>query len=156
MTSVRRFKEKDAPQIASLFKRSVLELGPRFYSQEQVEAWAARGPSTASVLSRNNDGRITFVSVDKADQVIAYAELEPDGHIDQVYALPHAAGTGVVYALYDEMEKHAVKLGMTILHTEASEGAWRFFLKKDFIERGKRVFEIEGVEIHNYAMDKAL
>lgn len=141
---VRRFRDDDACQIVKLFRRSVLELGSRFYSQEQVQAWAARGPIVQSVLSRNRDGRMTFVSVDETDMIVAYAELELDGHIDQVYALPEVAGTGVVSALYDEVEQQASQIGIKKLYTEASESARRFFLKKNFIQRDKRIFEIEG------------
>lgn len=153
---IRYYTASDAEQIASVFKRSVSELGLRFYSQKQIDAWVARAPSAADVQLRNKDGRITFVSVNEANEIVAYAELEQDGHIDHVYALPDIAGTGVVSKLYNDLEKHAISLGLKKLYTEASEGARRFFLKKNFIEHNKRIFKIEGVTIHNYAMDKTL
>jgi len=59
--TIRRYIADDAPQIARLFQRSVLEL---------------------------------------------------NGHIDHVYALPEAAGTGVVSLLYDDVEKQARHLGI--------------------------------------------
>ncbi len=153
---VRRFKPEDAHHISSLFKRSVLELGRRFYSQKQVMSWAVRGPAVKDILARNEDGRLTFVSVNNSDHVMAYAELEADGHIDHVYALPEVAGTGVVSLLYDELERQARLLGIQLLYTVASEGARRFFLKKGFTDHGRRDFDIEGVSIHNYHMDKTL
>jgi putative acetyltransferase len=39
---------------------------------------------------------------------------------------------------------------------EASEPARRFFLKHGFSELHRRNFEIGGVPIHNYAMEKRL
>ncbi|MEP1230974.1 MAG: GNAT family N-acetyltransferase [Litorimonas sp.] len=128
--TIREFIADDAPQIVSLFKRSVLELGSVFYSKTQVEAWAARGPTVESVVARNADGLVTLVSLNQTDEVVAYAELELNGHIDQVYALPDVAGTGVVSLLYDDIEKQAHRLGIEKLFTEASEGARRFFVKK--------------------------
>ena len=154
--SIRAFQPSDAQQIADLFQRSVIELGRKFYTQEQVEAWAARGPTAQSVISRNAAHRLTFVYTISSGDVAAYAELEPDGHIDQVYALPEIAGTGTVSALYDHVENKAEKLGIKKLYTEASESARRFFLKKNFVEYGRRDFEIEGVSIHNYSMEKIL
>jgi len=154
--SIRPFQPSDAQYIADLFQRSVLELGRKFYSQDQVEAWAARGPTAQSVISRNAAHRLTFVYTNPSGDVVAYAELEPDGHIDQVYALPEIAGTGAVSALYDHVEKRAQKLGIEKLYTEASESARRFFLKKNFVECGRRDFELEGVAIHNFAMEKML
>lgn len=152
----RKYKPSDAAQIAELFQRSVLELGPRFYSDAQVAAWAARGPSPDRVRARNADGLITFVKVDDNDRVMAYAELETDGHIDQVYAHPDVAGQGFVSALMEELEIHARAMGLRTLYSEASEGARPLFLKKGFVDQGRRDFEIGSVSIHNYAMRKAL
>ena len=106
--------------------------------------------------ARNADGLITFVKVDDDDRVMAYAELETDGHIDQVYAHPDVAGRGFVSALMDDLEAHARDMGLRALYTEASEGARPLFLKKEFVDQGRRDFEIAGVSIHNYAMKKAL
>lgn len=150
----RRYKPSDAVQISALFKRSVLELGPKFYTDEQVKAWAARGPSPERVKERNENGLTTWVKVDGDDRLMAYAELEADGHIDQVYALPDIAGQGVVSALMDDLEIYARALGLTALYTEASEGARPLFLKKGFTEEARRDFLIGGVSIHNYAMKK--
>lgn len=153
---IRYFQKDDAVQIANVFKRSVLELGPFFYSNEQVVAWAARGPTKDSILTRNAGGLTTVVSVNEAGDIEAYGELEQDGHIDQLYAVPEARGTNVIPHIYDRIELLARERNHDRLYTEASEGARRFFLKKGFIDRGRRDFEIEGITIHNYAMDKAL
>jgi putative acetyltransferase len=45
---------------------------------------------------------------------------------------------------------------MKRLYSEASEAARRFFLKQGFAVVSKRLFEISGVPIHNYAMEKWL
>lgn len=154
--AIRPYRPEDAPQMARLFERSVRELGPLFYSDLQVKAWAARAPSAKRVAERNKDGRLCLVAVDRDEQVLAYGEMERDGHIDHLYALRSVAGTGVVSLLYDALEAEARQMGIERLYTEASEGARRFFLKKDFTEQARRDFEIEGVAIHNYAMDKHL
>lgn len=152
----RFYKPSDSAQIAELFQRSVLELGPRFYTDAQVAAWAVRGPSPDRVRARNDDGLITFVKVNDDDRVMAYAELETDGHIDQVYAHPDVAGQGCVSGLMDDLESHARDMGLRELFSEASEGARPLFLKKGFVDEGRRDFEIGGVSIHNYAMRKTL
>ena len=45
---------------------------------------------------------------------------------------------------------------MKRLHAEASEAARRFFLRRGFVVVNSRAFEISGVPIHNYAMEKWL
>ena len=154
--SIRPFSSDDADAMAVLFKSSVLELGRHFYNDEQVRAWAARGPIPEGIRARNKNGLRTLVAVNAGNAVVAYAELEEDGHIDQVYARPDVAGKGVVSKLYDELESLARENGLNRLYTEASEGARRFFIKKDFVETERRTFEIEGVSIHNFAMEKWL
>ena len=153
---IRRFRPSDALQLAELFQSSVTELASIFYTKEQIRIWAARGQTVEGYTSRNQDGRVTFVSVNPEKLILAYAELEPDGHIDHVYCRPSVAGTGLVSSLYDHLETHAVQLGLKKLYTEASEGARRFFLKKNFIDRGRIDFDIDGVPIHNYNMDKLI
>ncbi len=154
--TIRQFQPNDAIHIAQVFRRSVLELGSHFYSDEQVIAWAARGPTISDIIDRNAGDLVTFVSINAAGEVQAYGELEICGHIDQLYAAPEVRGTNVIPDIYDQIERLARVWGVTKLYTEASEGALRFFLKKDFINLGRRDFEIEGVPIHNYAMEKIL
>jgi putative acetyltransferase len=62
----------------------------------------------------------------------------------------------VASALYDALEARARERGVGRLYAEASEAARRFFLKKGFIVTARRAFAIDGVPIHNYAVEKAL
>lgn len=152
----RLFRHEDAAQIEQVFQGSVTQLGLRFYSEAQVKAWAARGPNVSQILDRNKDGRITFVAIDIKQEVLAYGELEPDGHIDHLYARPDAAGRDIVSALYDRLEAKAKEVGIQTLYTEASEAARRFFLKKEYVDQGRRDFVIQNISIHNYATTKSL
>ena len=96
---------------------------------------------------------INFVESEGIDLKLV---LNTHGHIDHVYCRPSVAGTGLVSSLYDHLETHAVQLGLKKLYTEASEGARRFFLKKGFMDQGRIDFDIDGVPIHNYNMDKLI
>lgn len=87
---------------------------------------------------------------------LAYGDLEPDGHIDHLYCRPDAAGTGVTAALYQALEAAARARGIARLHTEASEPARRFFLKQGFTVVSRNDFEVAGVAIHNWRMEKRL
>lgn len=153
---IRPFLPEDARQIARLFLASVVEIGPRFYSPDQVAAWASRAPSAEAVQTQCTDGRNVLVAVDENNRILAYGDLEKDGHIDHLYCLPQAAGTGIASALYDALETEAHRKNITHLYTEASEAALHLFQRKGFTLLHKRVFEINGVAIHNYAMEKML
>jgi putative acetyltransferase len=153
---IRPYDEKDATALADLYVRSVEQVGRHDYSARQVEAWASLGPSPARLQELMADGRTRLVAVDGSDRPVAFADLEKDGHIHFFYCSPEVAGRGVASAIHDELESVAREHGVTRLYSEASEAARRFFLKKGFVVVSKREFEIVGVQIHNYAVEKVL
>ena len=154
--SFRRYEPADAQAMGRLYFDSVRALGPRRYSQAQVEAWAPAPADAASVHARAGDGRLTLVAVDAGDQVLAYGDLEADGHVDHLYARPDAAGTGVAGALLDRLIAAAREMGAGRLYVEASELARPLFERKGFAVVRRRDFEVRGVPIHNYAMEMRL
>ena len=154
--TIRRYRTDDAEAIADIFRRSVKGVGPRDYSEEQVVAWASRAPDVQAIRARCEDGRTVWVAVDQDDRPIAYIDLEADGHLDHLYAAPEAAGQGVAAALYQELEGHAARENIARIYVEASEAAKRFFSRHGFVTVKRRDFEIGGVPMHNYAMEKCL
>ena len=128
---VRRYKEGDAESLAQIFFRSVHEGARADYTREQVDAWATEAPSPALFEQRARDGRSVFVAKDD-DGVVAYGDLEPDGHIDHLYCAPEYIGSGVGSVLYDAVEALAIRQGIARLYVEASESARRLFERKGF------------------------
>ena len=153
---IRPYDAKDAVLLANLYVQSVKAIGPCHYSSLQVEAWLSLRPSAERIHRSGTDGRTRLVAVDGSDQPVAFADLKNDGHIEFLYCSPEMARAGVASALYDELGRIAWERGMTQLYSEASEAARRLFLQKGFTVIARRQFEISGVEIHNYAMEKAL
>lgn len=153
---IRHYQDGDAAALRTVFDAAVRELGPRDYTPAQVEAWADRGPGEAAIHARCTDGRTTLVCLDAAGEIGAYMDLEADGHIDHLYCRPELAGRGAASVLYMEVESLARDLRLPRLYVEASEAARRFFLRKGFKVLKRRSLTIEGVAIHNYAMEKQL
>ena len=153
---IRAYRPGDAPRLADIFFRSVREAGLRDYSSAQVQAWAPTPPDAARVAARAEDGRILLVADGADGEAVAYADLEATGHIDHAYCHPDAVGTGVASRLVDRLEAEARGLGLSRLFVEASEAARRLFLRKGFNVVERRDFEIQGVAIHNYLMEKFL
>jgi putative acetyltransferase len=153
---IRRFRSEDAPALARLYHEAVHSIGALHYTPEQVRAWSPTVPDAAGFRARGSDGRLLLVALDEQGAPLAYGDVEPDGHIDHLYCRPGAAGTGVAAALYDRLEAEARGQGSQRLYVEASEPARRFFLRRGFAALRRRDFEIRGVPIHNYAMEKHL
>ena len=153
---VRDFRPDDAPDLARLFHAAVHGIARLHYSEAQVSAWAPEVPDPARFVARGADGRVVLVAVNDADEPLAYGDVEFDGHIDHLFCRPDVAGTGVTSALYDRLEAEAADRGIELLYVEASEPARRFFLRKGFTIVERHDFEINGVPIHNFEMEKKL
>lgn len=153
---VREFRPGEEAFLARLYARSVEGLGPRHYSQDQVRVWAALGPSPEKLAALANDGRLRLVVTDSEDAPLGFVDLELDGHIDLFYLAPEAASTGAAALLYGAVEDRARASQISRLYAEASAGARRFFEKQGFTTLGRRDLIVDGVSIHNFAVEKFL
>lgn len=153
---IRKYREDDCSNVTAIFVNAVTVTGLRGYSPEQVRVWAASGASDDATRERCGDGRLVLVAVNVDDRAIAFIDLEDDGHIDMLFCLPQWTRRGIASALYEKLENIAHQRGMNRLYVEASEIAKPFFARKGFALLRRKDFEMEGVAVHNYAMEKLL
>jgi GNAT superfamily N-acetyltransferase len=110
------------------------------------QAWHAR---------MSEPDRLTLVAQED-DEVVGFAELEDDGHLDMLYLHEDAVGWGVGRRLYEAVEGEARGWGVGRIFTEASVTARPFFERNGFrVVREQRVL-CRGVEMTNFAMEKPL
>jgi putative acetyltransferase len=153
---IRAGRPDDAAEIAALFHASVRQVAARHYSDDQVRAWSPTAPDPARFVTRLTDGRTFIVATVRGGAILAYGDLERNGHIDHLYARPDVAGKGVAQLVYDRLEQAAHQSGIARLFVEASEPASRFFAKRGFRIVERNDFELAGVPIHNFRMEKLL
>jgi putative acetyltransferase len=154
--TIRTYEPHDAAGVADVFYRSVREVARSDYAADQVKAWVPKRWDAEQEHRRSGDGRLVLVAADGSGQVVAFIDLEPDGHIDRLFCTPEAAGQGIASQLYDGVETAAREQGLTRLFTEASELARRFFERKGFLILERQDMMLRGVPIHNYRMAKTL
>ena len=153
---IRAYRAGDAGRLHEIFVRAVREIGRTAYTPEQVTAWAGPRVSADSLHRLYSDGRATFIAVDENDRAIAFSDLEADGHVDMLYCDPDYARQGIASTLLAAVEQNARACGIARLYTEASETARPVFEKAGFDVMHRRELEVDGVPIHNWAMEKAL
>jgi len=151
---VRPGTEADAAALSALYEASVRGLGAGDYSGEQVAAWASLTPSAETFAGRMADGRMRLVA--ELETIAGFIDVEADGHIDLLYVAPEAAGQGVARLLLETAEALAAARGVLRLYAEASETARPVFERLGFTVTARRDFEVAGVAIHNWAVEKAL
>lgn len=158
--SIRLYRDSDAEQLSQIALAAITAIGSHAYTPEQVRAWSGRHGGAQMYRRRAAEGHIIFVAADSDDVAVAYALLEPDGHLDRLYNHPDHSRRGLASQLLAQAERHARAAGLTRLFTEASELARPAFERAGFSVQHRRDFEIEhdgtAVAIHNYAMEKLL
>jgi GNAT superfamily N-acetyltransferase len=154
VTVVRDYVRGDAEPICRLFYETVRTVNLAHYSPEQVRAWAPEVPDPDAWHGRMS-GRHTLVA-DEGGEVVGFAELEEDGHLDMLYCRPDAVGRGVGSRLYAAVEERARGLGVGRISTEASITARPFFVRHGFGVLRRNTVLREGIELTNFSMEKAL
>jgi putative acetyltransferase len=154
--TIRTYGRDDAADVADVFYRSVREVAVSDYTADQVQAWVPGRWDAEQEHRRSGDGRLVLVAAGDQGRVVAFIDLEADGHIDRLFCAPEAAGRGVASQLYDGIEAAARDQGLGRLYTEASELARRFFERKGFVVLERQDKILRGVPIHNYRMEKIL
>jgi len=154
--TVRSFRNEDAERLGEIYRDSVLSLAASEYSDAQRSVWASLALTADDYRQRAGCGRSTWVAVDPGGRIAAYAELESDGHIDQLYCAPEFARRGAGTKLLRVIETAAREHGIRRLFVEVSETARPLFERAGFVWLARRDFEVRGVPIHNHAMEKVL
>ncbi|MGB3632732.1 MAG: GNAT family N-acetyltransferase [Rubrobacteraceae bacterium] len=154
LIEIRGYKEKDAPQIVRLFYDTIHSINRSDYSDEQVAAWAPEIPD-ASAWHHRMASRKTLVAAEN-DEVVGFAELEEDGHLDMFYLRKDAVGRGIAKHLYRALEGEALSLGVGRIFTEASITARPFFNKQGFRVVREQTVQRLGVSLTNFVMEKSL
>ena len=154
MTAVRDYERGDAEGICRLFYETVRTVNLGDYSPEQVRAWASEVPDPAAWHERMA-ARHTLVA-DEGGEVVGFAELEEDGHLDMLYCRADAVGRGVGSLLYAAVEERARGLGVGRVSTEASITARPFFERQGFAVLRRNTVLRQGIELTNFSMEKTL
>jgi putative acetyltransferase len=100
-------------------------------------------------------GRRSLVA-EEASEVVGFAELEGDGHLDMLYLRGDAVGRGVGWRLYSEVEREARSLGLGRIFTEASITARPVFEGQGFRVLHRNDLVVRGVGMRNFSMEKPL
>ncbi|MFN2100763.1 GNAT family N-acetyltransferase [Altererythrobacter sp. MF3-039] len=153
--SVRPMQVGEEAAVEAVMLASVRTLGLRGYAPEQVEAWAGRA-QLFRIGPRIEAGASVLLASEDSGEPVAYALIEPDGHFDHLYCHPNHAGHGLGTRLIEAAENLARQRGIKRLFTEASELARPVFARAGYVELHRRDLEINGVAIHNFAMEKRI
>ena len=151
--SLRPFLPADLPRLAAIFRASIEELTGEDYNESQQAAWAAFADEDG--FGKKLAGDLTLVALVAGD-VVGFASLRGQDHIDLLYVDPQTARQGVATTLCDALEKLAGARGATKLSVDASDTARGFFEKRGYQPLQRQTVDCFGEWLGNTAMEKRL
>ncbi|WP_236556832.1 GNAT family N-acetyltransferase [Calothrix sp. PCC 7507] len=137
-----------------LFYDTVHEINIRDYTQEQVNAWASKSLDY-EVWHARLQVKQPYIAENNGE-IVGFAELDPDGHIDCFYCHSKYQRQGIGSTLLKHIENTAKLREIKRLYTEASITAKPFFQNQGFSIVREQQVEIRGVMLKNYVMQKYL
>lgn len=153
--TVRPFCPEDSGPLSRVYRAAVQTLAARFYSPDQIAAWLSIAPKPRDITAIYGTGRTALVC-ERNGLLMGFSDHDAVGHIRFLYCHADHARKGVAGVLLEAVEASARNAGISSLTSEASEGALPVFIRHGFRTLERRDFVIEGVAIHNYAVEKRL
>lgn len=152
--SIRLADPSDLTEIQKMFVDTISVVCKDDYSPEQIRVWT----STIENTQHWTDKLLSqyFVIAELANRMVGFASLENNDYFDFLYVHKDYQRKGIANRLYAVIEKEAKRRKSTILNSDVSETARRFFEKKGFKTVAPQIKKINGVEIRNYKMTKSL
>jgi putative acetyltransferase len=151
-TIIRLYGPSDLDAVIAIFQGSVRKIAATDYNEAQIEAWAH---VNRRAWARARLSRPTWLAV-IGQEIVGFADLEPDGHLDMMFVHPGFQRRGVATALLERVERSAREQGLSRIFTEASITARPFFGKRGFQLVIEQVVELRGRKLTNFRMEKLL
>ncbi|MBV9430634.1 MAG: GNAT family N-acetyltransferase [Hyphomicrobiales bacterium] len=150
--SVRNYHPSDLDSVISIFLRAIREIACNDYSPAQINAWAQ---VDRAAWAKRRLSRPTWVAVLK-QELVGFADLEPDGHLDMMFVHPAHQGVGVATLLLMTVETSASRQRLSRIFTEASITARPFFERRGFSVVARQEVSKRGQRLTNFRMEKHL
>lgn len=151
---IRRCRPGEEEALWRRYRDTTHIVNGRDYTPAQVEHWAPADKDmtawTERIAVRN-----PFVA-ERDGEILGFAGLEADGHVDFFYVHHAHQREGVGTALQQAIEAEGARLGLTCLRAEVSTTARAFFERMGFqiVRRQENI--VCGAVAPNYVMQKRL
>lgn len=148
---IRSYQPGDHPAIAEIFTRAIHEVACEVYTPAQCAAWSDKAPNLEHWQKRCEQKR-PFV-FERDGRVVAFLELDDDGHIDCMYVHPDAGRQGIASALIDVAIQECTAAGLSRAFVEASLCARPVFEKKGFQVLEQQQVALGEERLTNFKME---
>lgn len=152
--SLRLAKLRDLNEMQKLFVDTITTICKDDYTPEQIMVWTSSVENTQHWAHKLTSQYFLIAEID--NKIVGYASLESNDYFDFLYVHKDFQRRGIANRLYLEIEKEAIERKATVLISDVSKTARRFFEKMGFTIIAPQTNIINDVEIVNYKMNKQL
>jgi len=152
--TIRHALLSDLSEMKKLFVETIETICKNDYSPEQITAWTLSVKQTDRWIDKLL--KQYFLVAQSQNKIIGYCSLEGNDYLDFLYVHKDFQQQGLANRLYNEIEREAIKRGSRILNADVSITAKPFFEKQGFKTPVEQKIQLNGVEIINFKMTKAL
>ena len=147
---IRRYRQGEEPALFEVYYSAIHLVASREYTTEQVHAWAPR--DLAPELWKNRIRGINPFVAELNEQVVGYADVQPNGYIDHFFVSGMHPRQGIGSLLMKRILEEAKSLELRELTSDVSMTAQPFFKKYGFEVVEQRYPERRGIVIPNALM----
>jgi len=153
--SIRDYKPEDVQFLASIYYNTIHQINIQHYTEEQVNVWAPTSSlETEGWAKKFTRTKPIIAIVD--DEIVGFAEFEPNGHIDCLYCHHKWIGKGAGSALMKEIFKRAKNDHIHHIFSEVSITAKPFFEKHGFRVVTEQTIVRKAIELTNFKMERTI
>jgi len=153
--SIRKFQPSDLEAVLQLFYDVVHTTGAKYYSLEEVNAWAPEKRTDKEAWLKSLSNNMTYV-VEVDGKIVGFGDMTKTGYIDRLYVHKNFQGQGVARSLLRKFEEEAHRLGLKEMTTEANMIARPLAERHGFVVISEKRKIRRGSEFVNYMMRKKL
>ena len=129
---IRSYVQSDLESVVGLFTQTVHIVSSRYYSPEEVEAWAPSQPCMDG-WRRFFDERYTLVMDSGRDGITGLGCLSADGAtVDMLFTHHAHQSEGIGSVILEALEKEAMHRGNDEIKLTTSATAWAFYQKRGY------------------------
>jgi len=154
--SIREYRPDDVQALANIFFNTIHKINIQHYTEEQVNVWAPKSSVENTEGWAKKFPRTKPIIATVENEIVGFAEFEPNGHIDCFYCHHEWIGKGVGSALMKEILHRAKNNHIHHIFSEVSITAKPFFEKHGFKVVTEQTIVRHGVELTNFKMERTI
>lgn len=150
---VRDYHPDDVQALANIYFNTIQKINIQHYTEQQINVWAPTSSLEAAGWAKKFS-RTKPIIATVGDEIVGFAEFEPNGHIDCFYCHHKWIRKGVGSALMKEILKRAKDNPIHLIFAEVSITAKPFFEKWGFRVINQQTIVRKGIELINFKMER--